>query len=246
MIDEKLKIAALGGAAGAALVLAAGLAAGALGLIPVASDARLHGYLMAHPDIIFDMAAKAQDASEHKEQAERQAAIDKLGVKTFFDPAVAYVTGPANAKNTFVEFFDYNCVHCRNTFATVRRFYEAHKNDTRFAFIELPINGPASTYAARAAVAARKQGDKYLQLHFMLMGERQAIDGNLLSADLAKAGIDAKKLAADMTAPDSEKPLLMGRGLAEEIKVSGTPAFIVNGKFHDGEISDADLKAITK
>lgn len=245
-MKESLKTAAIGAGAGAVAALAVGLIANVLGVFPAATDARLHAYLMAHPAIVYDMAAQAQLDDAIKEKAARQKAVDKLGTKAFFDPAIAFVTGPANAKNTVVEFFDYNCVHCRNSFAAVKAFYDAHKADTRFAFIELPVNGEASTIAATAAVAARAQGDKYLALHFALMGEKAAIDPNLLLADAKKVGIDTDAISKAMTDPKVEKALKAGRKLAADIGVNGTPTFIVNGKVHDGEIGPDDFKKLTK
>ena len=219
----------------------------ALGLVPIASDARLHAYLMAHPKLAYEMqaASDAQDAAaEHQQE---QAAVNKLGLKKFFDPAVAYVTGPANAKNTFVEFFDYNCGHCRNTFPAVQKFYERHKNDTRFAFVEFPIFGDASTYAAKTAVAARRQGDKYVAFHFALMGQgKDAIDQQILLDSAKKSGLDVAQLTNDMMQPDTDKSLLSALRLAREAKFRGTPVFIVNGKVHDGEISDAEISELTK
>jgi protein-disulfide isomerase len=245
-MNEQYKIAALGGAVGAAAIVAVGVGASALGLFPAATDARLHDYLMRHPSIVYDMVAQAEADENAKTVAVRQKAIEKLGLKAFFDPAVAYVTGPATAKNTFVEFFDYNCVHCRNSFAAVKRFYEAHKKDTRFAFIELPINGPESTLAASAAIAARAQADTYLALHFALMGEKVAIDGSVLFDDARKVGLDTAALAKATSTPAVQKMIAAGRKLAQETSVSGTPSFIINGQPFDGEITDADFKRLVK
>jgi protein-disulfide isomerase len=245
-MDEKLKIATLGGLIGAAVALAAAIGASALNLVPAIGDARIHAYLMAHPAVVFEMAAKAQLAEADKALAERQKAVDKLGVKAFFDPAVAFVAGPANAKNTVVEFFDYNCIHCRNSMPAVLKYYRAHRNDTRFAFIELPVLGEASADAARTALAARAQGDPYLKLHFLLMGETRAIDGSLLLEDARKAGLDIGKLTAGLSAPAVDKALISARKLADEAGIEGTPFFIVNGRVHESEIADADFKRLTK
>lgn len=68
----------------------------------------------------------------------REAAVAKVGIKAFFDPKIAFVTGPENAKTTLAEFFDYNCPYCRASVPALKKFYEAHKKDTRFAFIEFP------------------------------------------------------------------------------------------------------------
>ena len=68
-----------------------------------------------------------------------------------------YVTGPADAKKSVVEFYDYNCPYCRLSLPAVEKFYQQHKNDTRFSFIEFPIKGPDSIIAARVALAANCQ-----------------------------------------------------------------------------------------
>lgn len=219
----------------------------ALNVVPTASDTRLHSYLMAHPKLAYEMQAMAdvQEADESRQQS--QAAVDRLGQKRFFDPAVAYVTGPAKAKNTFVEFFDYNCGHCRNTSATVRKFFEKHKNNTRFAFIDFPIFGQDSTNAARTSMAARYQGERFLTLHFSLMAEgKNAIDRDILLQNAQKSGLDVIKLSADINKPEVDKALLASLRLAREAKFRGTPIFIINGKVHEGEISEAELNDLLK
>ena len=245
-MNEQWKAAVLGGVIGAALSLAIMFAVGRLGFLPGASDDRLHAYLVAHPYLLVEMTEKLQKAEANKDQQGRQAVIEKVGLKRFFDPSVAYITGPANAKNTFVEFFDYNCIHCRNSFAAVKKFYDAHKSDTRFAFVEFPIFGDASMAAARTGVAARQQGDLYLTLHFLLMGEKDTINNDVLFADAKKAGLDMAKLNTALVAPDLDKTIAAAHKLAEQAKIDGTPTFIINGKVHPGEITEADFKNLLK
>ena len=243
---EQWALAGLGGLIGAALSLAIVFGFGMLGLLPGASDAHLHDYLMSHPALAIEMQQKAQLDQYVEEQRQQQAAVDKIGLKQYLSPSVAFVTGPANAKNTFVEFFDYNCGHCRNTFPTVQKFYNAHKNDTRFAFIDFPIFGADSTAAASASVASRRQGDLFLALHFLLMSEAGSVNADIVRADAEKAGIDITKLTADVTDPAVARTPASAHKLAEDSLSSGTPMFIVNGKVHEGEISEAELKTLLK
>lgn len=238
--------AALGGLIGAALSLIVVFGAAMLGLFPRLGDARIHDYLMAHPTLAIEMVNKAQNDQAMDEDRERQAAVDKIGLKRFFSPAVAYVTGPANAKNTFVEFFDYDCPHCRNTFPVVQKFFNAHKNDTRFAFVEYPIFGEASTAAAQVAIASRRQGDRYMALHFLLMGEADKTNTDMLYADAKKAGIDVAKLSADLLDPTVGRTVAAAQKLGQDALFSGTPMFIINGKVHEGEITEAELSAMLK
>jgi protein-disulfide isomerase len=179
-MTEQWKSAAWGGLGGAAFAVVVLFSAVKLGIVP-GGDAAMHDYLMAHPAILVDMQNKLQLQQDQATADAEQANVNKIGLKAFFDPRVAFVTGPANAKTSVVEFFDYNCPYCRESVPAVKTFYEAHKN-ARFAFIEFPIKGNDSTLAARAAMAARKQPDKYLAFHFLLMNEANIVDQNLLCA----------------------------------------------------------------
>ena len=244
-MNSQWKLAALSGLCGATAALVVVYAGNALGLFP-ANGPAIHAYLMAHPEIVADMSNALQQQQDDAEALASQHAVDKLGVKAFFNPKIAYITGPANAKTTVVEMFDYNCPYCRQSFPAVKKFYAQHKNDTRFAFIEFPIKGPDSTFAARVALAARKQGDKYLALHFALMNETDHVDANVILADAQKVGIDMNKLQADMKAPDVTLGINESLALAEAAKVSGTPFFVINGKIRPGALDDDILNQMAK
>jgi len=239
------KLAAAGGLGGGALALAVVLGLAASGRLPV-PDKPIHDYLMAHPEILVAMSDKLQSQQEEDAQNARQAAVDKLGMKAFFNPKLAFITGPQNAKITIVEFFDYNCPFCRQSVPALQKYYETHKDKARFAFIEFPIKGPQSLVAARAALAARKQPDKYIPFHFMLMKEDGEVDAGVVIADAQKAGLDLAKLQADMNDPTLDAAIAASHSLAEAAKVDGTPTFIVNGKVHAGAVDDAVLKKMTK
>ena len=164
---DNWKLAALGGLGGAAIAVVIVLIMASTGTLPVsreASDARIHEYLMRNPEVLVDMSNKMQADQAAQEDAARQTAVDKIGLRPFFDPKLAFVTGPANAKTTLVEFFDYNCPYCRASLPAVKKFYDKHKNDTRFAFIEFPIKGPNSIVAAHAAIAGVSRQDSSISV----------------------------------------------------------------------------------
>jgi hypothetical protein len=103
-------VGALGGAA-IALILVFGL--GVAGWLPIhlterARDEAVRGYMMAHPEILADASTVLQQRQDAEEIRAREAAVAKVGLKAFFDPKVAFITGPANAKVSLAEFFDYN------------------------------------------------------------------------------------------------------------------------------------------
>jgi len=246
---ENWKLAALGGLGGAAVAVIIVLIMASTGTLPFsreASDARIHDYLMSHPDILVDMTNKMQADQAAQEDAARQVAVDKIGVKAFFDPKLAFVTGPATAKNTLVEFFDYNCPYCRASLPAVKKFYDKHKNDTRFAFIEFPIKGPNSVVAARAAIAARNQHDKYLKFYFALMDEQELATPDLIFSVARKAGLDVDRLKKDMMDKSVDASIKAAHDLAIASKIDGTPAFIINGHMREGAINDTILNELGK
>jgi protein-disulfide isomerase len=192
------------------------------------------------------MTSNLQAKQEENDDSARQAAVNKLGLKAFFDPRLAFITGPKTARHTLVEFFDYNCPYCRASIPAVKKYYAAHKNDTRFAFIDFPIKGPQSTIAARAAIAARNQPDKYVAFHFALMSEDDMTDDNMIFADAAKVGIDVARLKADMQKPEVDEAIARAKTLADAAKIDGTPAFIVNGKMREGALDTEILSKMAK
>jgi len=244
-MNSQWKFAAMSGLVGAVAAIVVVYAAATYGLLP-ANGPAIHEYLMAHPDLVVAMSNKLQAEQDDADNHASQVAVDKLGLKAFFDPRVAYITGPAKAKTTIVELFDYNCPYCRQSFPAVQKFYKLHKNDTRFAFIEFPIKGADSTFAARVALAARKQGDKYLALHFALMNETDHVDANTILADAQKVGIDMNKLQIDMKGKDVNLGVTESLALAQAAKVGGTPFFVVNGKIRPGALDDDTLKQMAK
>jgi protein-disulfide isomerase len=244
-MNSQWKLAALSGLCGAIAALVVVYAGSSFGFLP-ANGPGIHAYLLAHPEIVADMTNELQQQQDDAENIASQHAVDKIGVKAFFNARIAYITGPANAKTTVVELFDYNCPYCRQSFPAIKKFYTQHKNDTRFAFIEFPIKGEDSVFAARVALAARKQDNKYLALHFALMNERDHVDANTILADAQKVGIDMNKLQADMKGPDVITGINESLALAQAAKVGGTPFFIINGKIHPGALNDEILQQMAK
>jgi protein-disulfide isomerase len=238
---------ALGGALLAVVII---FAAAGNGMLPmpqgaVSGDA-IHDYLLAHPNLVSEMSDKFQAQQQADQDKAAAAAIKKIGMNAFFDPKIAFITGPADAKKSVVEFYDYNCPYCRASLPSVEKFYQAHKNDTRFAFIEFPIKGDDSITAARVALAARNQPDKYLALHFALMGEKELVNQEVLIKDAQAAGLDMKKLNADMQNPAVMKTIDASIDLAKKAGIDGTPTFIVNGVMHPGAVDDATLNDLAK
>lgn len=247
-MTEQAKTAALGALGGATIALVIVFAASAIGLFPnrEVTQQTIHNYLLAKPEILQEMADALSEKQAQAEVDASQAAVDKVGVSRFLDPRIAFVTGPANAKTTIIELFDYNCPYCRASLPAVKKFYEKHRNDTRFAFIEFPIKGEASVLATRAMLAARRQPGKYIPFHFALMSERDAVDQQMIDQTAERLGLDINQLHRDMDDPEIAQTIARVHLLAKRSKINATPTFIINGKVRPGAVDDELLGQLTK
>lgn len=241
MRDFAITIA--GAIGGAALAVAIVFSLAATGYMPI-NDRQMQTYLMLHPDLAMAMMGRAQQMDDARQQAKQQQGVDKAG-KALFDPKYAFVTGPADAKKTVVEFFDYDCPYCRASLPAIHKYYDAHKGDTRFSLIEFPIaslHGPGAVAASLASLAARRQPEHFMDFHFLLMSEDDSITPDMIFADAAKAGLDVNKLKADMNDPAIQKTLDDSLAFAKTIGVNATPTFVFNGILKSGAVDDASLK----
>jgi protein-disulfide isomerase len=232
---------------GALIAVAAVVVMTNAGLMPV-NETQLRAWLLSHPAIVSEMDDAAQRAEDARSAAASAAAIRKVGLDAFFNPRIAFVTGPVNAPNTMVEFYDYDCPYCRASLPAVKKAYEQHKNDTRFAFIEFPldIHGPGAVLAAKASLAARAQPDKFLAFHYLMMGESEQMTEDMVMADAKKAGLDLKKLQADMASPEIARIVTDSHAFGKEVGLQGTPTFIINGVMYPGAMDDGSMAAAFK
>jgi protein-disulfide isomerase len=239
-----------GAVCGAMMGVAIIFAAANHGLLPHnEGGSNIRSYLLTHPELVSQMTDLLQAKQQAETDRANSVALKKIGMAAFFDPKLAFVTGPADAKKSLVEFYDYDCPYCRASLPAMIRFYEAHKNDTRFSFIELPIaqlHGSSAVLAARASLAARLQPDKYISFHFALMSEQGAVDENVIFADAQKAGVNVAKLKADMQSPEIDKVIDLSQALAQKAGIDGTPTFIANGVMHPGAVDDQTLSDMAK
>ena len=147
------------------------------------------------------------------------------------DPAF----GPANAKVTVIEFFDFRCPGCKAVAHDYRALMAAHP-EVRFVFKDWPIldrgDDIASQYAARAALAAHQQG-KYLEVYDALMTER-ALSIQSIDAILAANGIDMARAKAAIASPDTTRHIADIHTTAAALRLRGTPTFFINGKASPG------------
>ncbi len=225
--------------AGLLLAGALTLAPAPAAALPEAQEAEIRAlvrdYLINDPTVLEE----ALDALEARKAAQMRAKIEK-------DPR-SFAIGPADAPVTVVEFFDYRCGYCKASMAWVMDKVRTRK-DIRFVFKEFPILSEASAEASRAALASLKQG-KYLPFHQALMTSRGELSSPEIDQLARKVGLDVARLRRDMRDPAINALIEQNHAQAAASKVTGTPAFMINGTFvhgFDAEALDKALREATR
>lgn len=194
----------------------------------------IHDYIVENPDVLIEASQVLQKRQQESMQKDSKVAIEKHAAELVVgDLAVA---GNKEGNVTLVEFFDYQCIHCKKMEPVVDTLIAKNK-DLRVIYKEFPIFGKESELASKVAMAAAMQG-KYMTLQNALL----KVDGRLNEKkimDIAKkAGLDMKKLQEDLASPKIADALKANRKLAENIRIMGTPAFVVlstpKGKLKQG------------
>jgi protein-disulfide isomerase len=124
-------------------------------------EQRVREYLLKNPEVIMEALRILQERQRAAEAENSKRTIAERSDEILNDPA-APVGGNPEGDVTLVEFFDYNCPYCRTVAPTVTELGEADP-DLRLVYKEYPILGPGSQFAARAALASRRQG-KYVAM----------------------------------------------------------------------------------
>jgi protein-disulfide isomerase len=206
-------------------------------------ERRVRAYILKNPDVILE----ALQLIERREQASQGDEIKRLIVawrdEIFHDPA-SPISGNPQGDVTVVEFFDYNCPYCRRVAPMLAEAEKADPN-LRFVYKEWPILGPNSTFAARAALAAVKQG-KYGAFHKAMMGASGVVNEGKVIEIAKAAALDVARLKKDMDDPEIKGMIERNHALAAALRITGTPSFVIGDQVVRGAVDSDTFKSLVK
>ena len=198
-------------------------------------------YLIANPEVIEEAVQALQAKREAAEKNRAQAALSEHGDALRGHPMTP-VSGNATGDVTVVEFFDYQCGYCKRSLASLVDLLSSDKN-VRVVWKELPILGPVSRFAARAAMAANKQ-DKYFDFHVGVMSSQGRLSESKVMSIAADVGLNVDRLREDMKDPKIEAYLDETLQLANSLGIRGTPAFVIGDTLVPGAVDESRLKRL--
>ncbi|HEY3908368.1 MAG TPA: DsbA family protein [Stellaceae bacterium] len=204
-------------------------------------DAIIHDYLLQHPDVLIAALRAAEDKLTRDNDAKATHAVAQNRREIFDDPATPFGGNP-QGNATIVEFFDYRCPYCKQVQPALESLLKQDPK-LRLVYKEFPILGPVSVTAARAALAAQRQG-KYDAFHAAMMAARGNITDETVYQVAASVGLDVDRLKRDMASPAIAQQLKTNLALADQLDVHGTPAFVVGDRLVPGAVDLSQLKTM--
>lgn len=205
------------------------------------SESQLRAYLLANPEVLIESVNGLQARRQAAEENELTAVISQRHDEIFNDPGSPVGANPTGDA-ILVEFFDYNCPYCRQATPMLDSLEQEDKG-LRLVFKEYPILGPGSVFAARAALASQKQG-KYLAFHKAMMTHQGRITETSSLEVAATVGLDLEQLQQDMKDPAIDEIIKRNIALAQALRISGTPSFVVGKEIVRGLTDAVSLKRL--
>ena len=198
-------------------------------------------YLQAHPEVVAE-ALQEMERREQEAQRKRTAEAVRAHLAELTQDSGSPVGGNPQGAVTIVEFFDYQCGYCKKEAGEIDKLLQTD-SDVRVVYKDLPILGPASTFAARAALAAQKQG-KHAALHATLLAANGALTDQRVLRLAAQVGLDTTRLEKDMADPAVDETLARNAHLREVLDIRGTPALVIGMELIPGAVDFDTLKRL--
>ncbi len=191
-----------------------------------------HDFLLNNPKILIEMGKKLQK-EEQKEQKNKIMAGAKKHKSRLFDSKAPgrLVLGNPEGKIILVEFTQHQCHHCKDATVVANNLLKNHP-ELKFIVIYWPFFGEDAVYTAKAVLASQKQ-NKAKELNEAMFAYKDPVTKDKADAVIKSvAGLNAKKLYADMAAMDKEldEALKENFNLAQDLNIVGTPALFLANK----------------
>lgn len=206
--------------------------------------AEVRAYLMDNPEVIME----AVELLQHREAQAQAQADDTLvsdNAAALFEDGYSWVGGNPEGDITLVEFLDYRCGYCKRAHGEVAKLLETDGN-IRLIVKELPILGDQSVLASRFAIATKQiaGADDYKSLNDALMAYNGDVTLPALRRLADTFGLDTESILARMDSDAVTREISETRALAQKLKISGTPTFVMQDELLRGYLPYDQMLAL--
>jgi protein-disulfide isomerase len=170
---------------------------------------------------------------------EPQAPVVEIDIKN------APSMGDKNAPITIVEFADYQCPFCNRSQPIIKEILKEYQGKVNFVYKNFPLVQihPQAMPAATAAVCAGQQG-KYWEMHDKLFDNYNKLSLELYHSLAGELKLDTEKFSSCLNSEDVKKQLVAEMNYAQDLGITATPAFYINGRQLMGAVPKAEFDKI--
>ena len=193
-------------------------------------------YILDHPEVVLESLRRFHVREQAAAKQRVRDAVAGLAKELTADPGSPVLEAKRDRAGgvTITAFLDYRCGYCKKVDETLVGLIE--DAGVRVVVKEFPILGPESVLAAKAGLAAAKQGG-YEKMHRGLMRLTQPFTPEAIAAVAAEAGFDAARLRMDMESAEVQAEISRNQELAAKLGVESTPSFVIGTEVTAGALS---------
>jgi protein-disulfide isomerase len=171
---------------------------------------------------------------------------------TLLDMDRAPATGPKGAKVTLVEFSNFQCPHCLDSWAKLKVLLGKYPKEVRYIFKHFPFQPDGKTFELSEIAAAAQEVDDgafWLVHDFLFTNEGQNVAKlerkvvqKKVEQLLKEKGYDVKSFQSALESGKGRQRVLDDMALGNKLRITGTPTKIVNGDIIVGSTPDNVLE----
>lgn len=192
-------------------------------------------FLVAAGFYIFDIIKKINNDGLNSDQILSQLEKYATPVK---NPTINgknnYWLGSSKPKVTIVEFIDFNCLLCKNSFSKTRAISLKYKDSVKIIIRDYPIY-EGSLDLALAARCAGEQG-LFWVMHDKLFINQKKFELSALPELANQIGADITRFNSCLNGQKYLNDIKKDYSDGESLKINGTPTWFINGYKIDGDI----------
>lgn len=201
----------------------------------------IEDYLLNNPRILQKVSAALDAELTAERTAATKTALAELK-PALYEGDGHIVLGNPNGDVTLVEMFDYNCGYCRQALPDLATLLDTDKN-LKVILKEFPILSQGSVDAARIAVQVADTDVDYWAFHQALFTSRGQVDKAAALKAASDLGLNPITLEMGMNSPKVVAVVEQSYRIADKLKITGTPTFIIGEEVIPGAIGLEALKS---
>lgn len=147
------------------------------------------------------------------------------------DPGSSARLGAPEPAVQIVEWADFECPYCGLAAPVLKQLVARYPDQVQLVFKHYPLSAhPNADQAARAAVAAQKQGKFWPVQQALFASQREGLGELQVRAIAREQDLDMKRFEADRTSEATADVVAADRKQADALGLRGTPMIFINGR----------------